>query len=136
MTAAVSILSWSARCSTAALLGAFDEANAEFLDGHLRDLAGDVILECEALESLDDTSADVLLAFRRAVNDRGSHVMFRGIPSACREALVARASRRHAFRRQGACRKRGYSASGWYATRTVITRSPADPLIAVIWILA
>jgi anti-anti-sigma regulatory factor len=88
MSAAVSILSWNKRCSVAALIGEFAASNAEFLGGHLSDLVGNVVLECEALESLDEASAVVLLEFRDKLLARGNQVMFRAISPACRDSLT------------------------------------------------
>ena len=93
MAAAVSIHSVSVdrQVSNAALIGAFDAQNADFLAEHLDELQGDVMLECEKLESIDARAARVLLRFRDGLQRRGRGLMFRSLPETCRTILVRQA---------------------------------------------
>ena len=91
MAAAVSIYSFDQQISNAALIGAFDAGNAEFLAEHLDELQGDVVLDCDRLESLDARAARVLLRFREALRRHGRQLMFRSLPDACRASLVRQA---------------------------------------------
>ena len=88
MAGAISILSFEDDRSSAALVGGFTRDSTEFLAQHLEELPGDVVLECERLEELDDSSAIVLLDFRAARGAEGWRVFFRGIPHRCRERLL------------------------------------------------
>jgi hypothetical protein len=88
MAGAISILSFEKDRSSAALVGGFTRDSTEFLAQHLDELRGDVVLECERLEDLDDSSATVLLDFRASRRAQGWRVFFRGIPHRCRERLL------------------------------------------------
>jgi anti-anti-sigma regulatory factor len=92
MAGAISILSFTDQGSTVALVGPFT-GDPEFLAQHLEELPGDVVLECERLEDLDESCAAILLGFRQTREERGRRVIFRGITSHCRELLVRQASR-------------------------------------------
>jgi anti-anti-sigma regulatory factor len=91
MAAAVSIHSFDRQVSNAALIGAFDAENAEFLAEHLDELQGDVVLVCDRLESIDARAARVLLRFRDGLRRRGRQLMFRSLPEPCRTILVRQA---------------------------------------------
>jgi anti-anti-sigma regulatory factor len=91
MAAAVSIYSFDQQVSNAALIGSFDADNAAFLAEHLDELQGDVVLDCDRLESIDARAARVLLRFRDALRRRGHQLMFRSLPDACRAILVRQA---------------------------------------------
>jgi anti-anti-sigma regulatory factor len=91
MAAAVSIHSFDRQVSNAALIGAFDAQNAQFLAEHLDELPGDVVLVCDKLESIDARAASVLLGFRDARRRRGRQIMFRSLPETCRTVLVQQA---------------------------------------------
>lgn len=94
MAGAISILTFEKDRSSAALVGGFTDDSTEFLAQHLEELTGDVVLECERLEDLDDSSANVLLDFRASRRAQGWRVFFRGIPHRCRERLLALARTR------------------------------------------
>jgi anti-anti-sigma regulatory factor len=91
MAAAVSIHSFDRQVSNAALIGAFDAQNADFLAEHLDELQGDVLLECDKLESIDAPAARVLLRFRDGLLRRDRQLMFRSLPETCRTILVRQA---------------------------------------------
>jgi anti-anti-sigma regulatory factor len=61
--AAISIEAADDRGSAATLHGSFDQRNEWFLDKHLRELSGDVVLDCRHLERLDDNAASCLRRF-------------------------------------------------------------------------
>jgi anti-anti-sigma regulatory factor len=89
--AAVSIHSFTRRQTHASLIGSFDDQNAAFLAEHLGELEGDVLLDCDRLESLDVRAARVLLRFRAAMRRHGRQVMLRSVPSTCRSILMRQA---------------------------------------------
>lgn len=91
MNGTISVLSFSDRMSSAALVGSFAGDNAAFLARHLEELAGDVLLECEHLDDLDAAGASVLHAFRETRDRQGFWVFFRGIQPRCREQLLDQA---------------------------------------------
>ncbi len=92
-TAAIVVLAYDDESSRAALVGTFDRNNAQFLSQHLDELTGDVVLECDQLDGLDEAGADVLLDFWSAHLASGSKVLFRGIRTRCRTILIERAIR-------------------------------------------
>lgn len=92
MAGAITILSFDDGCSSAALVGDFTGEGSAFLEQHLDELAGDVVLECEHLEALDEESASTLLAFRRRRDAEGRAVMFRRLADDLRSVLIATAA--------------------------------------------
>jgi anti-anti-sigma regulatory factor len=92
MAGAISILSFTDVGSTAALVGPFTGESSEFLAQHLDELPGDVALDCEHLDDLDESSAAILLEFRESRGAQGRQVIFRSITPQCRETLVRQAA--------------------------------------------
>ena len=90
MTAAFSVLEADNRRSAAALLGAFDESNRWFLEKHLEELDGDVLLDCHSVESLDDDAVATLRRFRDRAARQRRRVTFRSLPSRYWAALRSR----------------------------------------------
>jgi len=94
LTAAISILSFGQRTSTAALVGPFTSDDTNFLAQHLEELPGNIVLDCEHLDDLDASSAAALVEFHESRRAHGFWVFFRGIPPRCHEKLLRHASRR------------------------------------------
>jgi anti-anti-sigma regulatory factor len=90
MTAAFSVLEADERRSAAALLGSFDQSNQWFLEKHLDELDGDVLLDCTSVESLDDDAVAALRRFRDRAARQRRRVTFRSLPSRYWAALRSR----------------------------------------------
>ena len=79
MSAAISVMPTAGTASAAVLLGTFDRANRWFLTKHLRELDGDVVIDCRHVESLDEASIGALREFaHRAVAEK-RRVVFRSL---------------------------------------------------------
>ena len=90
MTAAFSVLESDERRSAAALLGTFDRTNRWFLEKHLDELDGDVMLDCESVESLDETAVAALRRFRERAARQRRRVTFLSLPARYWAALRSR----------------------------------------------
>lgn len=87
MSAAICVTAADAQCSAATLSGTFDRSNRWFLDKHLDELDGNVVLDCRDIERLDDWAVDTLLAFRDRAASQRRRVVFDAVPTHYRDAL-------------------------------------------------
>jgi len=78
MSAVISVLTSDAPSAAAALYGRFDASNAAFLQRHLDALAGDVVIDCTKVASLDDTARTVIDRFCDAAARERRRVVIRG----------------------------------------------------------
>ncbi len=66
--AAIAVRAIDARGSAAALYGHFDQRNCWFLERHLAELDGDVVLDCSQVDELDEASLACLRQFVEGAN--------------------------------------------------------------------
>ena len=89
MAVAFSVVAADDHHSSAELSGAFDRSNRWFLEKHLDELDGDVVLDCQRIEALDAHAIAALRRFRTRASREGRRVVFRFLPP----ALLARVVR-------------------------------------------
>jgi anti-anti-sigma regulatory factor len=89
MSAAISVLSVEPLRSSAALFGRFDRENQWFLEKHLSELEGDVVLDCTRLVALDSACLTTLRSYCDRATREARRVVLRSFPSAAWMALRA-----------------------------------------------
>jgi anti-anti-sigma regulatory factor len=79
MGAAISVIEADDDRSSAVLVGTFDNTNRWFLTKHLRELDGDVIIDLQHVESLDDASISALREFCHRAAGEQRRVLFQWV---------------------------------------------------------
>jgi anti-anti-sigma regulatory factor len=87
MTAALSIVSARPSGSEARVIGPVGAENADWLTGHLRELEGDITLDCSRLQLEDIWGARALVEFGRTLERHGRRLVLRAVPPPVRRAI-------------------------------------------------
>jgi anti-anti-sigma regulatory factor len=80
MGAAISIDAADNNGSAASLHGRFDQSNRWFLDKHLRELPGDIVLDCHHVEDFDNSALSSLRKFCEEAAAQNRRVVIRALP--------------------------------------------------------
>ena len=78
--AALSIVATCNSSSRAEVIGEVCEDNVEFLATHLRELTGDVTLDCHRAAFLDPQALMLLVDFEEFLHERGNRLFIDGVP--------------------------------------------------------
>lgn len=89
MTAVFSVLAADPHCSAAKLTGGFERTSLWFLEKHLAELEGDIVLDCSTIEQLDEECVRALREFIAQVEREGRRVVFRAPPATWEALKVA-----------------------------------------------
>jgi len=87
MAASLSILRADRSHSFAQVIGRLRGRDAAWLEEHLRDLEGDVTLDCSRLRLAEPTAAAALVDFDRFLVRRGRRLHLRGLTEGTRRAI-------------------------------------------------
>jgi ABC-type transporter Mla MlaB component len=79
--AALSIVSVESTGSRAQLIGDVDCDNATWLAAHLRELEGDVTLDCRESAFVDSAALMLLVDFEEYLHRRGNRLTIEGVPA-------------------------------------------------------
>lgn len=78
--AALSVVSMERAASRADVIGQVDGDNAPWLLGLLRELEGDVTLDCRHSSFIDPSALMVLVEFEEFLRERGNRLVIDGVP--------------------------------------------------------
>ena len=81
--AALSIVSMETNGSRAQVIGEVGEDNAPWLGEHLRELEGDVTLDCRLSVFLDSSALMMIVDFESFLRRRGNRLTIDGLPDGC-----------------------------------------------------
>jgi anti-anti-sigma regulatory factor len=93
--AALSVVSMRRASSHAHVIGRVDRHNAEWLLGLLRELEGDVTLDCRHSSFVDSAALMVLVDFDESLRARGNRLTIGGVPDSPAVATPSSASASH-----------------------------------------
>ena len=99
--AALSIVSMKPTSSRAQVIGDVGSANAAWLGEHLRELEGDVTLDCRRSAFIDPAALMVLVEFEEFLRGRGNRLTIDGVPTGARSKSRAPATSRTSPGRAG-----------------------------------
>jgi ABC-type transporter Mla MlaB component len=90
--AALSIVSMRGNGSRAQLIGEIDDGNVGWLGDHLRELEGDVTLDCRRSAFTDPAALMMLVEFEQFLRRRGNRLTIDGVPTGAAPRSTARSA--------------------------------------------
>jgi anti-anti-sigma regulatory factor len=83
--AALSVISMERAASRAEVIGEVSEANARWFGSLLRELEGDVTLDCSHASFVDSSALMLLVDFEQFLKRRGNRLVIDGVPDGAAE---------------------------------------------------